>query len=68
MLRVFRLRPVQRWPEDWMRDVQVIFSQVLRWSTRVVRWAHGVMEQETLGAWVRSWWWNTAFFLDRQAF
>ncbi len=30
MLRVFRLRPVQRWPEDWMRDVQVIFSQVLR--------------------------------------
>jgi len=26
MLRVFRLRPVQRWPEDWMRDVQVIFS------------------------------------------
>ncbi|MCZ6799168.1 MAG: hypothetical protein O7F12_01640, partial [Nitrospirae bacterium] len=29
MVRVFRLRPVQRWPEDWMRDVQVIFSQVL---------------------------------------
>jgi|GEM_PF-1519407 len=29
MSRVFRLRPVQRWPEDWMRDVQVIFSQVL---------------------------------------
>ena len=21
--------PVQRWPEDWMRDVQGIFSQVL---------------------------------------
>ena len=20
MVRVFRLRPVQRWPEDWMRD------------------------------------------------
>ncbi len=30
MLRVFRLRPVQRWPEDGMRDVQAIFSQVLR--------------------------------------
>jgi hypothetical protein len=29
MLRVFRLRPVQRWPKDGMRDVQVIFSQVL---------------------------------------
>ncbi len=29
MLRDFRLRPVQRWPEDWMRDVQVIFAQVL---------------------------------------
>ena len=28
MLRVFRLRPVQRWPKDGMRDVQVIFSQV----------------------------------------
>jgi len=22
------MRPVQRWPEDGMRDVQVIFSQV----------------------------------------
>ena len=30
MLRVFRLRPVQRWPEDWRDIVQVIFSQVLR--------------------------------------
>jgi len=29
MLRGFRLRPVQRWHEDWMRDVQVIYSQVL---------------------------------------
>jgi len=32
MVRVFRLRPVQRWPEDWMRDVQVMFSQVLKGS------------------------------------
>ncbi len=29
MLRFFRLRRVQRWPEDWMRNVQVISSQVL---------------------------------------
>jgi len=29
MLRVLRLGHVQRWPEDWMRDVQGIFSQVL---------------------------------------
>ena len=29
MVRVFRLRRVQRWLEDWMRNVQVIFSQVL---------------------------------------
>ncbi len=33
MLRVLRLRPVQRWPEDWMRDVQGIFSQVRRGYT-----------------------------------
>ncbi len=30
MLRCFRLRCVQRWPEDGMRDVQVIVSQALR--------------------------------------
>ncbi len=35
MLRVFRLRPVQRGPEDWMRDVQVIFSQVLSLCTLI---------------------------------
>ncbi len=29
MARVFRLRPVQRWAKDWIRNVQVIFSQVL---------------------------------------
>jgi len=29
MLRFFRLRRVQRWPEDGMRDVQVILSQAL---------------------------------------
>lgn len=28
MLRFFRLRRVQRWPEDWIRNVQVMFSQV----------------------------------------
>jgi len=25
MLRVFRLRPVQRWPEDWMRNCSSYF-------------------------------------------
>jgi hypothetical protein len=30
MVRFFRLRRVQRWLEDWMRNVQGIFSQVLR--------------------------------------
>jgi len=30
MLKCFRLRRVQRWPEDGMRDVQVIVSQALR--------------------------------------
>ena len=29
MVRVFRLRPVQRRPEDWRDIVQVMFSQVL---------------------------------------
>ncbi len=32
MLRFFRLRRVQRWPEDGMRDVQVIVSQALGWN------------------------------------
>ena len=39
MLRVFRLRPVQRWLEDGMRDVQVIFSQVLK-KRKKLGWAH----------------------------
>ena len=29
MVRVLRLRPVQRRPEDWRDIVQVMFSQVL---------------------------------------
>ena len=29
MLRFFRLRSVQRWPEDWMRDGKVIDGQAL---------------------------------------
>ena len=30
MVRFVRLRSVQRWPEDWMRDVKVIDGQALR--------------------------------------
>ena len=30
MVRFFRLMSVQRWPEDWLRNVQIIFAQVLR--------------------------------------
>ena len=29
MMRFFRLRRVQKWPEDWLRKVQVFFTQVL---------------------------------------
>ena len=29
MVRFFRLRRLQRWPEDWLRNVQVIFTQTL---------------------------------------
>jgi hypothetical protein len=29
MVRFFRLRRVQRWPEDGMRNVQVVFTQSL---------------------------------------
>jgi len=35
LLRCFRLRRVQRWPEDGMRGVQVIFSQALRSSSHL---------------------------------
>jgi len=29
MVRFVRLRSVQRWPEDWMRDVKVIYGQAI---------------------------------------
>ena len=32
MLRVFRLRPVQRWPEDWMRDCPRYFLSGPKWT------------------------------------
>jgi len=36
MLRVFRLRPVQRWPENWMRDGPSYFlSGPYCWSGRI---------------------------------
>ncbi len=32
MVRVFRLRPVQRWPEDWMRDWSSYFLAGPKWA------------------------------------
>ncbi len=32
ILRVFRLRPIQRWPEDWMRDCPSYFLSGPKWG------------------------------------
>ncbi len=46
MLRGFRLRSIQRWPEDWMRDVQVLFSQVLSKKCLLGKISDGVSVDE----------------------
>jgi len=44
MVRFFRLRRVQRWPEDWIRNVQVIVSQVLNTAMKLnVFWKNSWM-------------------------